>query len=708
MKKLIATVAKTNPFLTREVPVTEELTPSQKSEVDTWPRARNEFSDHAFGGRDNKRIAIPLDHGAHRAEPPKDIKDHLESHGYTIHDYRGGTALDKHGRETKIGKALVKTAAPKEMLDRFNADPNRRAKSDSSMKVIISRHHHDVAGMSTNRGWTSCMNMDGGSNKEYLKHDLFHGTHVAYLVHNHDDEVKNPVARIALKPFISENGHKILRPESRAYGTAGDSFHSTVREWSEKHFPTVDDVYQKHKDLYDDSDEGVVANTHPEAVKRILSTKPSEKGDMGGAYADAQSVVLQHGKLDDHIVDHVLQSGNARHINHIATNPSLQPHHVDRLIDAANPVTLKQRADLQPHHVDRILDHVKKDNHAEAASTISLETTPSTLSKRHLDMMDIRYIAHRRDLHDEHIEKIAGGDHKFATNQLAQNSHVTLKPHHVDAIMRATESHPTNYQEAEHIINTRKSLLERNDVSDDHKKAIIDHAIANSGDASYKRIIDAAATSKKSSPAIIDHLIKSDHEAKALSAVARRSDLKPHHVDALINHPNPRVVETAMEYQDVKPHHVDRLIDREDMRDRGALARSPNLQPHHIDRILERDDVHPEIAGNPNLQPHHIDKFMEHFSSKEPRVQRAVFSPLLHSKALQPRHIDKIVSLATDHKAAERAAGLARLADAVAAHPMLQPHHIDKLLEKPDLNMYRAVAKRTDLQPHHLEKIYPK
>ena len=708
MKKLIATVAKTNPFSILGVPVTEELTPGQKREVDTWPRARNEFSDHAFGGRDNKRVAIPLVHGVNKAEPPKDIKDHLESHGYTIHDYRGGVAMDKHGRETKIGKALVKTAAPKEMLDRFNSDPNRRVKSDSSMKIIISRHHHDVAGMSTNRGWTSCMNMDGGSNKEYLKHDLFHGTHVAYLVHNHDDEVKNPVARIALKPFISENGHKILRPEARTYGTAGDSFHSTVREWTEKHFPTVDDVYVKHKDLYDDSGDRVVANTHPDAIKRILSANLSEKKGMEDAYDAARRIVLRHGKLDDHIIDHVLQSGNDVHINHIAVNPSLQPHHIDKLIGVVRPSHLTKRADLTEHHVDRILDQVYKHNHADAASSVDLEMTPSTLSKRHLDLLHPDYIAHRHDLHDEHIDKIIKNGNKSALSKLVENPHVTLKPHHVDTLVRLTESHPTNYQEEDNIINIRKNLLDRNDVSDDQKKAIIDHAHDNKGVFGYDSIIARAAESKKSSPAIIDHLIKHG-DKNALRIITQRGDLKPHHVEALINHPDDQIVEETVEHQDVKPHHIDRLLDeRKSMAESASFVRSPNLQPHHIDRILEKDRYSHEIARNPNLQPHHIDKFMDRFSSYDTLAQHMVFAPLLNSKALRPRHLDKLVDLATDHKAAERAGQTSSLADKVAAHPMLQPHHIDKLLEKPDLKMYRAVAKRTDLQPHHLEKIYPK
>lgn len=267
--------------------VVEELTAGQKKVVDVWANQSKaeSISKHVIPSGQHRMVLSlddPHDGAEQHVEAPSHIKQHLENAGYKIKNYKTGVVEDKHGRETKIGKALVASKAPKEYVDHVNGDPSRTAskKVHNNLEVVVSRHPYDVAGMSTDRGWTSCMRMGtptgnphedrdpanhygGGINKEYLPHEIKHGTHVAYLVNKGDHEVKNPIARIALKPYHSPKyEHTILRPEGTTYGSPASSFEHTVNQWVNHHFPMKDEheTYHKNDDVYDDSSPRTISN----------------------------------------------------------------------------------------------------------------------------------------------------------------------------------------------------------------------------------------------------------------------------------------------------------------------------------------------------------------------------------------------------------------------------------------------------------------
>jgi HEAT repeat protein len=280
----------------KDLLLNEELTDDQKSIVDNWGdgSAARALSNHVFPkGQDKLEIPLKMDEGP--VEPHPDVQKHLEDNGYTISDYRGGYATDKYGRSTSIGKILNKTKAPQDITSAFLNDPKRAASSVAQPKIIISRHPHDVAGMSTDRGWRSCMTMGGGCNEHYLRHDIQNGTHVAYLVRPEDNDIKKPMARIALKPFHSgseeesnylsamihgdkplpqsSEPHTILRPESQVYGIGKsrnnndpydnkaegvDSgilgvFKRSVNNWASENFPAKEGTtYEKNDRVYND------------------------------------------------------------------------------------------------------------------------------------------------------------------------------------------------------------------------------------------------------------------------------------------------------------------------------------------------------------------------------------------------------------------------------------------------------------------------
>ena len=113
----------------------------------------------------------------------------------------------------------------------FNSRPSKKA-VDKTFYVVISRLAEDIAGMSTDRRWTSCMHLPGyttskgeltkgGAYYDILEDDIRLGTLVAYLIDKEDydkKEIDNPWARIAIKPwFEKETNNYVLVPEPRVY-----------------------------------------------------------------------------------------------------------------------------------------------------------------------------------------------------------------------------------------------------------------------------------------------------------------------------------------------------------------------------------------------------------------------------------------------------------------------------------------------------------
>lgn len=183
----------------------EELTEKQKRKVDDMPRmdySVKKLHDKVFG--DSDRIIIPYQgtnddgkinsttygHLTHYTSNTHHVMQALSSKGYVVNDYESGLAshISTPDRHMKIGKILEKEGIANHLTNKTNkkgerqtlkqlydADPVRGA-GNNQKQIVISRNRYDVAGMSTDRGWSSCMSMDGGCNKHYLQHDMKHGT----------------------------------------------------------------------------------------------------------------------------------------------------------------------------------------------------------------------------------------------------------------------------------------------------------------------------------------------------------------------------------------------------------------------------------------------------------------------------------------------------------------------------------------------------
>lgn len=145
-----------------------------------------------------------------------------------------------------------------------------RQNKDKQYYIVFSKHHYDVAGMSTNRGWTSCMNLYGGSNSHYVQYDVKEGTIVAYLVDETDLNINKPIARLLIKPFVNSDNEDIVlyQSEESVYGTAPKSFKSVVDDLVNQAQPGKYGYFELIDTLYCDSSDRIV-KFNPETLAKI-------------------------------------------------------------------------------------------------------------------------------------------------------------------------------------------------------------------------------------------------------------------------------------------------------------------------------------------------------------------------------------------------------------------------------------------------------
>lgn len=174
-------------------PLEDLFEPQQCDSFDDAAAARVEDPQVARLFGEAERIYLDCN-VACESDARADIEKILAEKGYTITSYKDGYATDAAGKQTfKIGKLL------KDRPDARAAFEQDAARGGNT-KIVISRSMADIAQMSTDRQWRSCMAADG----EYAFHlagEIEHGALVAYLISDKDPDVVDPLARITLKAY---------------------------------------------------------------------------------------------------------------------------------------------------------------------------------------------------------------------------------------------------------------------------------------------------------------------------------------------------------------------------------------------------------------------------------------------------------------------------------------------------------------------------
>lgn len=287
-----------NSSLRGDTQLNEELTDKQMRHADKMKEAGHSYYNDQFilnhahpdtyskfqfdekTGR--KVIRIPIELNRDNPEPSYTVKGFLKDHGYHIkdaHSYRQGiahkeitTGDPEKGipyrsklQATKIGALLEKHGASDSVKQAYQHDPVRVGLGKHDYDLVISHHPHDVYGMSTGRGWTSCADMDnGGAAADCMPAEINKHTHVAYLVERGGDYDKEAIARLAFKHHRAvsaksdqspHENHQTLISEKRVYGSAPTDFRTVAEHHMAQLFPIKNDTYVKTSGTYNDSGE---------------------------------------------------------------------------------------------------------------------------------------------------------------------------------------------------------------------------------------------------------------------------------------------------------------------------------------------------------------------------------------------------------------------------------------------------------------------
>ena len=294
------------------------LKPSQyRKFVKGWDKGR--YADlFAKYASDEKayRFSLPLIQGSQpvktvKVKPLKPVSDALEAAGYVVDDYIDGYAVDAATgkRRMKIGKIIRDT----EIRDVFNNDKRRASakQKSKSMAVIVSRHPYDIAGMSTGRGWTSCMNLEGGSNRRFVPADIAKGSIIAYLVEANDLNITRPKARILMRVYKAKagagSGKMGIYPAS-IYGTAPIEFYETVKRW-------CSEVNRDYFGVPYGATMKIIKGLYGDGVNEFTATP-----DTGNFLEDALALIRAV-KYPDSITDHWIAK-NLTHPLLLMSNPT--------------------------------------------------------------------------------------------------------------------------------------------------------------------------------------------------------------------------------------------------------------------------------------------------------------------------------------------------------------------------------------------------
>ena len=639
----------------------EELTKDQKDQVDRWGdgSAARALSSHVFP-KDQDRMEIPLEMEQAPAVPHPDVQKHLEDNGYSINDYRGGFATDKYGRSVSIGKILNKTKASPEITNAFMNDPQRAASSIAQPKIIISRHPHDVAGMSTDRGWRSCMEMGGpntrgGINQHYLQHDIQNGTHVAYLVRPEDNDIKKPMARIALKPYHDSDltgfdvDHTILRPESRVYGIGarGDdddnnasgvdsaivsSFKNTVRNWTNQNFPMKENsTYTKNDDVYNDDGKTTIVPFE----KGINSTNPIH---IANAFEDHPEKITQ-----EH-VDKVLFPGNdygsAAKIAALKHKLSTPKQILQASYDYDDDVKYAalRNTKLPQGRLQDVLMNKQEDEYARVAALNNPNVPSETLHHIAMDRGDdVRYdaIKHNNVSTNTLNEIVRSAHYKDSMLKKFAITHRNFTSTHVDA---ALEDPTIDSQ-------TKQTMIQKNpNITKDHLSKIVN------GENSSQGMISAAVSHAKTSPKTISDYLSNDtiHPSDKWDVLQKSPKINSGHIDTILNSSTknpewytaePQLKEAAARHAKASPDAIDNLIlnSKDDNLKFSALS-NINARSQTLDKVVN-DPEEPLYIRRHALRHHNtsnstLTNIVK--NSNEPEIMNEVFN---HPNATQ-EHID--------------------------------------------------------------------
>lgn len=195
----------------------------------------------------------------------------LAKNGYDIENWESGLAkrIGTSKNFTKIGKLLQKfdIELKKEYDLAKDSSSKLLGKSEDKLLIVISRHPYDIAGMSTDREWKSCMEIDKQTGMEFetISNDIIDyiedNALIAYLIKDDDKNIQNPLGRILIYPYKNKKEEIYLYPSEKAYGKITSNMRKIVEYWLNKHQKKIKGIVYINKSFYrDDNPLSVYSN----------------------------------------------------------------------------------------------------------------------------------------------------------------------------------------------------------------------------------------------------------------------------------------------------------------------------------------------------------------------------------------------------------------------------------------------------------------
>jgi len=253
------------------------------------------------------------------------VLNSLDKMGYDIINYTNGI-LTRENKEEAIGTILSRNKVDPSIINLFANDtyrtsatkdePNSEEGADelntSNQIIVITRDKYESAEVSTNKRWTSCLNLGGGwdgvdtlrqnrgPNAHYLVQDVAIGCIAAYLIDKNDTELDDPIARLSIKPFISESN-----PDAVALGVHDSVYHRTGRPYPEI-FKTI--VHKWANDINASKELEGMFKLHPDAYNYREFNDENLK-QYHGNYKKDNDTFKEYGSHIDQVPDELRTIG---------------------------------------------------------------------------------------------------------------------------------------------------------------------------------------------------------------------------------------------------------------------------------------------------------------------------------------------------------------------------------------------------------------
>lgn len=154
---------------------------------------------------------------------------------------------------------------------------------EDKYKIVFTMDPRAIASQSTAVGWRSCMNLDTGVNRNYVKTGIEQGVFIAYLTKAGDEmELNNPTARVLIKPY--KKGKAVVWKVDQIYGTAPENFRDKVQEIVNKYSSGSPGQYNLPKDVY--ADELPQRITHGGDAKKLMQLYKTDLNKFVGIIID--------------------------------------------------------------------------------------------------------------------------------------------------------------------------------------------------------------------------------------------------------------------------------------------------------------------------------------------------------------------------------------------------------------------------------------